>query len=462
MKKSELIFTAALVPLDWLMLMLAGLSAYFLRTSDLVNAWRPVLFSLNLSPEKYLGMLLFFSLFFLFIFALNGLYEFRKKTNLLDELFKVLIATSAGFISIIIYGFFRREWFDSRFIILIAWLLAFIYVFLGRFLIRKIQKFLISRYRLGSHKTVVIGKDDVARRFIAELKNRPELGYAIIAWLDDLDLDNLKAVIKNQEIDDIILTNLDFARDDIVELINFCEDKCLNFKFIPNLVQALTVGVDLDISTGLPLLELKKTPLDGWGQIIKRALDITGALIGIIFLAPLGVLIALFIKIDSAGPIFARLKRVSQGREFYLYKFRSMVHNAEELKEELLLLNERKDGPLFKIKDDPRITRAGKFLRRTRLDELPQLFNVWSGEMSLVGPRPHQPDEVVQYQRHHKKLLAIKSGITGMAQTSGSAALLFEDEVKLDTYYIENWSLLMDLKLLFRTFWILLTDQSAY
>ena len=147
---------------------------------------------------------------------------------------------------------------------------------------------------------------------------------------------------------------------------------------------------------------------------------------------------------------------------FKLYKFRSMIEGAHDLKKDLLKYNERKDGgPLFKMRNDPRVTRVGRVLRKTRIDEFPQLFNVLKGEMSLVGPRPHEPEEVAQYEKHHKKLLAIKPGMTGMAQIYGSSDLPFEQETKLDTYYIENWSLFLDIKILLRTLALLLRDRSA-
>ena len=138
-----------------------------------------------------------------------------------------------------------------------------------------------------------------------------------------------------------------------------------------------------------------------------------------------------------------------------------MIQNAHSFKKNLIQLNERKDGPLFKIKNDPRITRVGRFIRKTSLDELAQLFNVLRGEMSLVGPRPHEPEEVANYKKHHKKLLTIKPGITGMAQISGRSDLVFEEEVKLDIYYIENWSLKLDLQIILKTPFVVLSTKSA-
>jgi len=244
-------------------------------------------------------------------------------------------------------------------------------------------------------------------------------------------------------------------------LVNFCEDNHLTFKFVPNLFQTLTANASVETLGDVPIIELKRTALDGWGRIIKRVIDFVGALTGLIVLSPFFTLVAIFIKRDSPGPVFVHLKRISQGKEFRLCKFRSMVDGAEKLKENLQAKNERKDGPLFKIKNDPRVTKIGKFLRRYRIDEFPQLVNVLKGEMSLIGPRPHQPDEIAQYRKHHKKVLAIKSGMTGFAQVSGSSDLSFEEEIKLDTYYVENWSLAMDLKIFLRTWLVLLKDRSA-
>ena len=178
--------------------------------------------------------------------------------------------------------------------------------------------------------------------------------------------------------------------------------------------------------------------------------------------APIFLVGAFMIKWETKGPVFVKLKRVSQGKEFELFKFRSMIDGAEQLKPHLAMENERGDGPLFKMKDDPRITKVGRFLRSKRIDELPQILNVLRGDISLVGPRPHEPQEVARYERHHKKVLAIKSGVTGLAQISGAETLLFEEEVKLDRHYIENWSLKKDISILLKTLGILLFGKSEY
>ena len=464
MKKSELIFSALLVPIDFAMLLVAGITAYFLRVSPLIAQWRPVLFALNLPFQRYFFLLIGVSIFGLLVFAVAGLYNITPQKKLFKEFFQIIVAISATLLGVILYIFFSRELFESRFIILMAWVLAIIFVSLGRFLIKKIQRYAVAKYDVGVHQVVIIGKDKTTEKVIKEIKNRPDLGYRMVEQFPELEIEKIKKFLIEAEpvIDEVILASPNYERNEVLEILDFCEEQRIGFKFIPNLFQTLTTNVELNTFDVVPLIEIKRTPLDGWGKIIKRGVDVLGSFLGLILLFPLFLAIGLIIKTDSPGPIFVKLKRISQKREFCLYKFRSMVKDAEAIKKELLEYNERRDGPLFKMKNDPRITRVGWFLRRCRIDEFPQLFNVLKGEMSLVGPRPHQPDEIAQYQKHHKKVLLIKPGITGLAQISGSSDLPFEEEVKLDSYYIENWSLKRDIYILLKTFIILFIDRSAH
>ncbi|MDD4900670.1 MAG: sugar transferase [Patescibacteria group bacterium] len=213
---------------------------------------------------------------------------------------------------------------------------------------------------------------------------------------------------------------------------------------------------------GIPVVEVKETPLDGWGRIIKRFFDIILSLFLIIIFSPIIILTAILIKIDSRGPVIYKNERVSRNGVFKLFKFRSMIYQycvgdeygkdeALELEKKLIAERNSKLGPVYKIAADPRLTGVGKFIRRWSIDELPQFFNIFIGNMSLVGPRPHQPREVAKYERHHKKVLTVKPGLTGLAQISGRSDLSFEDEVKLDSFYIENWSLGLDLSIILRT-----------
>lgn len=193
----------------------------------------------------------------------------------------------------------------------------------------------------------------------------------------------------------------------------------------------------------------------------KRIFDIIGSLLGIIALVIIFPFAALAIIIESGFPVFVALPRISEGRRIYVYKFRSMVQNARVMKRELVHLNERKDGPFFKIKNDPRLTKIGKFLRKLRLDEFPQFVNVLMGDLSLVGPRPHELEEVEQYPPEFAMLSRAKAGLTGLSQVSGASSLAFLGELELDKYYLEHQSLWVDVKILFRTVWILFSDPTG-
>ena len=463
MKKSEFVFSVLLVPLDYIMLLAAAVAAYFLRLSGPIKSWRPALFTLDLPFSKYFFIVAIVALWWLAAFALAGLYRMKTNRARIEEFFQVVTGSALGVLGIIAYIFLTGELFNSRFIVLAGLFFAVFFVTASRMFMRALQAHLAKVHGYGIHRMIIVGGDEVSHTIANELNSHPELGYAVVRHLHTLDMDEVRNVIQQNgsSIDEVLLADPNFEKEQVLELIDFCEEQHIGFRFIPNLFQTLTTNVVVDTFTGVPIVELRRTALDGWGKVVKRTLDVLGSLLGLIVLSPLLLVTALLIKSGSTGPVLVKLTRVSQGRTFGLYKFRSMIVGAHEMKKELLKYNERPDGPLFKMKNDPRITRVGKWLRRLRIDELPQLLNVLHGEMSLVGPRPHEPEEVAKYQKHHKKVLAIKPGMTGLAQISGSSDLVFEEEVKLDTYYVENWSLRIDAYILLKTFVILFTDRSA-
>lgn len=460
MKKAELVFNVLRLPADFLMLILAGIATYFFRT-EILSAFRPVLFEFNLPLLKYLYLIFFVSIIFVSSYAVSGLYSLKIKRGFLDELLKIIIASSAGLMVIIIYIFLRQELFDSRFLVLGGWFFAIVFVWLGRIAVSLLQRIYVSKFNFGVHNIVVIGNDDLAIKVINQINENPSFGYRLFTHMAVPDISKIKDFTANGLVDEIMLTTPNYPEENILELVDFCHENHIIFKYVPNIYKTLTTNFDIDFIDGLPLIELKRTRLDGWGKVAKRTFDMLISILGLVVLTPFYILVALAVKIDSSGPVLVKLKRVSKNKEFNLIKFRSMVENAEALKASLILFNERKDGPLFKIKNDPRVTSTGKFIRKHRIDELPQLWNVLVGDISLVGPRPHQPDEISLYKKHHKKVLAIKAGATGFAQTSGSSDLPFEQEVALDTFYVENWTLWMDFKIIAKTLLKIFTDKSA-
>ena len=234
------------------------------------------------------------------------------------------------------------------------------------------------------------------------------------------------------------------------------------FRYAPDVLQSSIGRLVINIDLGIPIIEVPETTLTGWARVVKRAIDIVGSAAALLTVWPLLLFLSWLVRIDSPGPSIYTHVRIGRGRKFVLYKFRTMKIEhcvgeqyggavAEDLYRRLVRAQSYRQGPVPKIVNDPRLTRVGEWLRRFSLDELPQFWNILKGDMSLVGPRPHYPSEVARYAKHHRKVLAVKPGLTGLAQVNGRADLDFDDEVRLDRYYIEHWSLWLDLRILLRT-----------
>lgn len=461
MKKFELISNAILVPLDYLVLLAAAITSYFLRFESFVTDLRPVIF--NMSLAEFLSIAYLILLAWILIFALSGLYSFKRRT-LWQEIRLAFFGCSTATMVIIIAFFFNAQLFSSRFIILAVWALSIVFIVLERVIVYFIKKLFYS-HGYGVKRVVIIGQDNNTLNLIAEFKKHPSFGFRIIEHLNKFTekesnyLDQLRGKLI---IDVVIQADIALPQDQKEALFNYCQQHQLGFKYIASLLDTKLSNFDISTLSGVPVVEIRHTRLQGWGRIGKRTYDLALSIIGSLFMIPISLVIGLVIKMDSPGPVFVKLKRIGyRGREFNIYKYRSMVDQAHSMKDTVIQNNERRDGPLFKMKNDPRITKVGKILRQTSLDELPQLFNVLSGQMSLVGPRPHEPEEVAKYEKQQLRLFNIKPGITGMAQVSGRSNLLFEEEVRLDTYYIENWSFFLDVQILLKTFIVVFLRKDA-
>lgn len=458
MKRFDLVFASLLVPLDYAAVWLAGWAAYRLRF-DAVTNLLPV--GQPIAAETFTRMLWVVALGWVAVLGLAGVYAVRQRLS--SELARLFLGSSTAVLLIIVIIFFEREFFASRFIILAGWLLAVVFLWVLHALARGVQR-LLARQGIGIRHVVIIGNDQTTSDLLDTIHARPSLGLRLYKHFPEVTpetMAELAPLLKQGMIDEVVQADPSIPRQQTMLVIEACHEFNISFKYAADTFDS-QARVEPDELAGIPVMALKRTPLDGWGRIFKRGLDVVGASLGFVLLVLPGLIVALLIKLDSSGPVFVRLERVGEGqRRFYLWKFRSMIRDAHALKTQLMDRNERNDGPLFKIKDDPRITRIGKWLRKTSIDEFPQLINVWRGEMSLVGPRPHEPEEVARYDRAHKKLLAIKPGMTGLAQVSGRSNLRFEDEVRLDTYYIEHWSLGLDLQILARTPAAVLNSRTA-
>lgn len=458
MKKVDLTFSAILVPLDYLMLVLAGIFVYYLRFSTLVEL-RPVIYEIRFS--QYFFSLLVIFLIWLIVFSLAGLYNISEKKHFSKEISKIFLACTVGTMLIVLFIFFKREYFSSRFIILAGWLASVVFVSFGRIFIHYIHLIYYRRGK-GLEPILIFGQGETPENISEYLVKNPGLGYKVLGQIKNIDELFEKWQDKAYEVSQIIQADPRLKREDILKLVEFCNEHQIVFKYTADIFDSLASNVKTETLAGIPIVVIQKTALGGWGRIVKRSFDLIISFLGLIVLSPLFLILGFIIKIDSQGPVFVKLGRIGERKKiFKLFKFRSMIKNAHQHKKELIGYNERKDGPLFKIENDPRITSFGKFLRKTSLDELPQLLNVIKGEMSLVGPRPHEPQEVAQYQRHHKQLLTIKPGITGLAQISGRSKLSFEEEAKLDIYYIENWSLGFDFQIIIKTLPVILSGKNV-
>jgi exopolysaccharide biosynthesis polyprenyl glycosylphosphotransferase len=274
-------------------------------------------------------------------------------------------------------------------------------------------------------------------------------------------LSQLKEIVTKHDIDEVIIT-IPSEREWVQNMITDIRKLDVSIKIVPEIFNLVTSTVEIGSINALPVVSLVKTPMRGLGFFLKRCMDMFGSIILLILCVPVFALVALAIKLDSKGPVFYRQKRIGKnGRAFQMFKFRSMVANADEILESLESRNEVQ-GPAFKIKNDPRITRVGRILRKYSIDELPQLINVLKGDMSLVGPRPPLPFEVEKYGDWEWRRLDVLPGITGLWQVSGRSDLSFQQWVKLDIYYIENWSIGLDIKILLKTIPCVIKGEGAY
>lgn len=469
MKKVELFFTSLLVPVDFFAITLAASAAYFLRFHPFFTSVRPVVFDLTF--DRYLAVAAPVALFWLLVFAASGLYATRRRA-LLSELARVALACSAAMASVFAILFFSRTFFESRFIAVAAWVLAIVFVGLGRLLVRGLQRLLL-RLGIGEHRLVVIGNTHTGQVLADTFAAHPAMGLRVVATYPAFTktaADSIRKLKRLDGVDEIWLADPEASRDTSLDLLAFTDTEHLGFTYTADFFSSAVGKSTVHTYAGIPVIEVSKTPLDGWGAIYKRIFDIVASFLLIILSLPLQIIIALAIVLESRGGVFfSRLpggkksERVGQGaKAFPYFKFRTMQPGRHfERYKELADKNLRSDGPLVKIKDDPRITRVGKFLRKYSLDEIPEFYLVLLGHMSLVGPRPHLPEEVAKYKPHQRKVLTVKPGITGLAQISGRADLEFEEEVRLDMRYIEHWTPLLDLSILLKTPFVVLARRGA-
>lgn len=474
MKKFDLFFATILVPIDYIALLLAGSVAYFLRFADIFERMRPIIFDLAFS--EFFRIVAVVAIGWIAIFALSGLYTIGRKWKKFDELKRIILACTTALGVVLAVMVFSREFFDSRFILLAAWGLSIMFVWFARLILRIIRSILL-RTGIGLKQVSVVGRGASAKA-VAEFFNRtPKYGFKVIFQADGFTKEvrqKLTALVKQRRLDQIIYINENGISDEMKQLLEFADEYNVTFRYSAGPLRTHGAGIEFDTLAGVPLMELKRTRLEGWGRVYKRIFDIIGSILLIVITSPIMLLGALITVLSGFPIIFRNERRGEKGKLFNTFKFRTMhskycvgkqfgsSKKALEFENELIAKQSIKQGPVPKIKNDPRVTAIGRFLRKTSIDELPQLFNVLGGSMSLVGPRPHQPREIKNYEQHHKRVFTVKPGMTGLPQISGRSDLSFEEEVRLDTYYIEHWSLKLDIIILLKTPFAVVGHKGTY
>lgn len=463
-----------LVATDTLLILLAFAGAYAMRyvwqlgrTVDPAN---------QVGIQAYLAFACLLVIVCLLSFRFSHVYPYKVGRSVVEETYVIGTATTLAVVVLSGINLVYQPLSYSRLLFLYTAILIICLLGLSRLLIVGVRLHL-RHYGIGVKRVLLIGAGDVGRMVMRTVMARPELGYQVVGFLDDNvakgqtdigpfkalgPLENCNEILAQYTIDNVIICLPWQSHRMIQRLLRTCEHHQIRAQIVPDVFQLTRQQLQVEELNGIPLLGTRELSIQGWNLVLKRAVDLLiTTMVGILTL-PVTVLIALAIRVDSVGPVIYQQTRIGKnGKPFTCYKFRSMVTDADELRGTLVKLNEA-TGPLFKVRNDPRQTRVGRLLRRYSLDELPQLYNVLRGEMSLIGPRPNLPYEVEQYQEWHKKRLSVSPGLTGLWQVSGRSDLTFDEMVLLDIYYVENWSLALDLHILLRSIPAVLKGRGAY
>lgn len=452
-----------LMILDAICILLAGYVAYILRRLLSGGHW-------NIEMKLFLFSVGLVILVNNYIMGRAGLYSDRRPANY----FLILISVSkALFVDFLILGasifIFKKLNYSRAFFLLFA-SFSFLFIITERILVQMFLHKFIYR-RLHARNIILVG-DEKRGKFVAEILERQlSWGHKILGrlTLEETDsedvigqLKDLPEILVKFPVDEVIFA-LEGRRDiNLSQYLDLCRKMGVEARILPALWSPENPTLNVETIQGIPFLTLGITRINAVGLLYKRIFDIIGGLVGTFLFLLMYPFIAIAIKLDSPGPVLFKQKRVGmRGRIFTLYKFRTMYVDAEERKKELMAHNIMK-GSMFKIENDPRITRVGRFLRKTSLDEFPQFLNVLKGEMSIVGTRPPTLDEIEKYKPQHWKRLMFKPGITGLWQISGRNKITdFEKIVELDCKYLENWRFLNDIKIVLKTIWIILKREGA-
>jgi len=392
----------------------------------------------------------------LIIFFVYRMYQRRRPVSHLDESYKIgRLVTLAVLLTLAIVALFLPDFFYRRSLIVYAWAISVALLVLARAVHAQAQWQAQAR-GIGDDRVLLIGAGEVGQMILQKILNTPKLGFQVVGVVDNSNLRrmmdvpilgsyaDIPQIIEHYSVDEVIIGLPESSHQEIVGIISLCEREKVGIRVFPDVFQIMASEVSIGDLGGLPLLTVRDVALQGWKLTLKRAVDMVGSAIGLVFVSPFMLMTALLIKLESPGPVFYTQERMGlDARPFKIIKFRSMRADAES------------SGPGWTTEDDPRRTRLGTLLRRFEVDELPQLINVLIGDMSLVGPRPERPVYVEQFRQRIPRYMdrhREKAGMTGWAQVNGMRGdTSIAERTKYDLWYIENWSLSLDFKIIIRT-----------
>jgi len=449
---------------------LAFISAYYLRVSHLF----PQTTETPLYP--YMEILPFVVVISIFCLQFLGVYRYQNRP-VIDIIPNIFMGTGFSGLILILITFVFKTYPFSRIIVFLFWCLGFMGLCAWRFLGRWVLKRFLAN-NIGVSGGVIVGSSVNAIKLAEQLDQPTITGIKILGFITEEELpqkelagypilgtvDDIETIIRSKICQDIFVVTHKIPPAKFTEWAYLSADYKIRLNYLPDIQELILRCSTFTELNGVPLIVIEGQLFRWRNRFLKRLLDLVISMIVFIITAPLFIIVGLLIRFDprSPGPVFFKQTRIGRrGKPFNMYKFRSMVINSEQIREKLVKETQT-NGPLFKMKDDPRITRIGKILRRFSLDELPQAINVLLNDMSWVGPRPPIPSEVAQYEDWQMKRLQIQPGITGLWQVSGRSDLPFVTMVNLDIYYIEHWSLWMDIKILLKTFQAVLKGTGAY
>jgi exopolysaccharide biosynthesis polyprenyl glycosylphosphotransferase len=468
-KRSDLFYTFLHLPVDVFAIILAFMTSYWLR-GDGVEIYR-------LPYNDYLQLVYQTIPIWIGIFALQGLYSKRYLFGSLQNMSHLAISVLAGWASFIVFLMFLKNeqtLVFPRLLLIYLLVFGFVYVFVSRFALRFIQ-FLLRSIGIGRSRVMLVGAGRLADSLENELMCKDDVSIEFIKRLHTASPEALKKDFTRNHIDEVYIADHSLSDNQVLEFLFSAYESGVACHLVPNVFEVQSGNVLFSTLAGFPLMTFRQTPLDGWGRIVKRLIDLLLSFIGIVLLSPVFLIIAMLIKITDPGPVLFGHTRISRGgKKVKVYKFRTMLQkycsgSGSNHKSPVDIFKEMGRSDLIgefernqKVKDDPRVSPLGRFLRKTSLDELPQLFNVIHGELSLVGPRPIVEDELKRYGKWASYLLSIKPGVTGLWQVSGRNNVSYEQRVQIDAQYVQNWSLWQDFVIIIKTFLTVFVGRDGY